>query len=68
LGDYFKSITCAISKEHIITGIVFTSFQNTVVKVGFLEGMKMDLEMNAKEYPCCLYGSYSDKGFEMLGV
>ena len=30
--------------------------------------MKMELEMVGKEYPCCMYGSISDKGIEMLGV
>lgn len=44
------------------------SFQGKVITAGSMEGFKRELDMRSKQYPCCLYGCYSDKGFELLGV
>lgn len=45
-----------------------TSSQGKTFKAGNLEGLKMQLEMSSKEFPCCFYGSYSERGLELLGI
>jgi hypothetical protein len=44
-----------------------TSQQGKTIKAGVFDGFKKDIEIKNSEYPCCLYGSYSMEGFEMMG-
>jgi hypothetical protein len=48
--------------------VIAVSKQGQTVKAGIFDGIKKDLEVKNLEYPCCLYGSYSLDGFEMLGL
>lgn len=62
-NDYFKSFECIFNSDNIIIGLLALSLNQQQIKIGNTEGSNRVLVISENEYPCCMYGAYSNAGF-----
>lgn len=57
-----------MNDKGIIIGIGIVSAKGVSDRAGPGEGARRPLSISRVEYPVCIYGSFTEKGLELLGA